>query len=73
MQVSIPPILQSKKFLAAALASAVTLAGMKYGLTLEQIGLATAPLYTFIAGQSLADFGKEKAKVEASKPTQPGA
>lgn len=75
MQVSVPSIFTSKKFIAAALASVVSLAGMKYGLTLEQIGLATAPLYTFIAAQGVADIGKERAKAEAASkmPPQAGA
>lgn len=66
MQVQIPAILQSKKFLAAGLASGMSLVGFKYGLTFEQIAVVTAPLYTFIGAQGLADMGKEKAKVESN-------
>ena len=65
MQISTPPLLQSKKFSAAALASILSLAGMKYGLTLEQIALVTAPLYAFIGGQALADIGKSKAQLQS--------
>lgn len=63
-------MLQSKKFGAAALASVLSFLGMRYGLTVEQIALVTAPLYAYIGGQALADFGKEKVRLE-SRPTGP--
>ena len=66
MQVQIPAILQSKKFLAAVLASGMSLAGFKYGLTFEQIATSTSPLYIFIGAQGLADMGKEREKVARS-------
>jgi len=70
---AISALLQSKKFLAAALAALLSTAGLYKGLTLEQIGIVTAPLYAFIAGQAVADFGKERAKVDATKPKPPSS
>lgn len=66
MQVNVPTLFHSKKFGAAALASILSFLGVRYDMTIEQIGLITAPLYAYIGGQSLADFGKERAKVEAT-------
>lgn len=65
MQVSIPSLLQSKKFGAAALASILSFVGVREGLSIEQIALITAPLYAYIAGQGLADLGKSKAQIDA--------
>ena len=65
---AISALLQSKKFLASAFAAGLSALGLYKGLSLEQIGIVTAPLYTFVAGQAVADFGKERAKVEATKP-----
>lgn len=66
MQVAVPAIVQSKKFVAAALASTLTFLGLQQGLTLEQVGIITAPLYMFIGAQGIADHGKERAKIETS-------
>lgn len=67
-----PPILQSKKFLAAALASVISFLGIRFGLTGEQIAVVIGPLLTFVGFQGIADIGKERAKVEAdrSQPTK---
>ncbi len=64
MQVSVPPILQSKKFASASLASILSFLGIHYGLTLEQIVIVTAPLYAYVGAQGVADFGKERAKID---------
>ena len=62
-------ILKSKKF-QAALVSLVVVIAAKAGFDLDEAALLTiiSPLLTYIAGQALADIGKEKAKVEANKP-----
>ena len=64
MNVTIPAILQSKKFFAAALASGMALLGLRYGLELQEIGVAIAPLLTYVGAQGIADHGKERAKAE---------
>lgn len=66
MTIDPPSLLRSKKFGAAALASILSLVGLNYGLTLEQVGVVTAPLYVFIGAQGIADIGKEKAKATVS-------
>lgn len=66
MQIDAPPILKSKKFFAAALASILSYFGVRYNMTPAQIGLITGPLYTYIVGQAAADFGKEREKVKAN-------
>ena len=64
-----PPILQSKKFVASALAALISFLGIREGFTSEQIVLIVGPLMGFVAMQGVADIGKERAKVEAdSKP-----
>ena len=74
MQIAIPPILESKKFKAAALASILSFLGLRYGWGVEGIAAVTAPLYAFIGAQGIADIGKERARAEAAaKPTQPPA
>ncbi len=63
-------ILKSKKF-QAALVSLVVVIATKAGYPdLDEAALLTiiSPLLTYIAGQGLADIGKEKAKVEAQNP-----
>ncbi len=62
-------ILKSKKF-QAALVSLVVMIAAKAGFDLDEAALLTiiSPLLTYIAGQGLADIGKEKAKVEAKNP-----
>ncbi len=62
-------ILKSKKF-QAALVSLVVVIAAKAGFDLDEAALLTiiSPLLTYIAGQALADVGKEKAKAEANKP-----
>jgi len=65
---AVSALLQSKKFLAASLAAGLSALGLYKGLSLEQIAIVTAPLYTFIAGQAAADIGKERAKAEAANP-----
>ncbi len=71
MQVSIPTLLQSKKFGAAVLASVLSFLGVREGLDVSQIALITAPLYAYIGGQGLADFGKE-GKRDPSKSVPSG-
>ena len=67
----LPPLLQSKKFLAALAASLISFFGMREGMTLEQLGLIVGPLMIFVGAQGIADLGKERAKIEgaAKKPT----
>ena len=59
-------MLTSKKFLAAAIAAVVWIAG-RAGLNLntdELLGAVT-PLWAYIVAQGAADFGKSKAQIEA--------
>ncbi len=58
-------ILKSKKFQAAVVGLVVALTG-KVGLDLDETALLTilSPILAYIAGQGLADIGKEKAKIE---------
>lgn len=58
-------ILKSKKSQAAAVGLVVALAG-KIGLDLDETSLLTilSPILAYIAGQSAADIGKEKAIIE---------
>lgn len=60
-------ILSSKKFQAAIVGLVVAIAG-EAGFDLDQATLLTimSPLLTYIAGQAVADVGKEKAKAEAA-------
>lgn len=60
-------ILKSKKFQAAIVGLAVAFAG-KAGLNLDEAALLTilSPILVYIAGQGLADIGKEKAKIEST-------
>lgn len=67
----IPQILRSKKFLAAALASVISFVGILQGLSHEQIAMVVGPLLTFVGFQGVADIGKERAKIEATRPTDP--
>ena len=62
-------ILKSKKFQAALVSLVVVIAG-KAGFNLDEAALLTiiSPFLTYIAGQAVADVGKEKAKVEAKNP-----
>ena len=59
-------LLKSKKFQAAVLGLVVAIGG-HYGLDLNSDTLLAvlSPILAYIAGQGLADFGKEKAKVES--------
>lgn len=61
-------MLKSKKFLAAAAAAVVWLAG-KGGLNLntEELLGAVTPLWAYIIAQGAADWGKSKAQLEAPK------
>ena len=69
MNVTIPEILQSKKFLAALAATIISFFAVRENMTMEQIGMITGPLYIFIGAQGLADIGKEKSKVEMNTLT----
>ena len=62
---TIKDLLSSKKFL-ASLASMVVVVGGHFGFELsdkEVLGIVS-PLILYVVGQSAADLGKEKAKVE---------
>lgn len=62
-------LLKSKKFFAAVLASLLALIGLLNGLSPVEVALVVAPLTGYATlGQGLADFGKERAKVENGKP-----
>lgn len=63
---AIKGILGSKKALMALLSLVVWIVG-KLGADLDTETLlpAVAPLWAYIFGQGIADFGKEKAKAEA--------
>lgn len=56
-----------KKILAAALASILAFVGFLNGLTVAEIAVIVGPLMLYIPGQGLADFGKERARVEKSR------
>jgi hypothetical protein len=58
-------ILKSKKFQASVVGLIVALTG-KIGLDLDEAALLTilSPILAYIAGQGLADIGKERAKIE---------
>lgn len=66
MQVEVPTILNSKKFLAAAIASVLAYLCVREGFEWDKVMQITGPLYLYIGGQGLADIGKERAKVEAN-------
>lgn len=59
-------LLNSKKFLAAIAAAVLALIGFYLGMTVDQIAIITGPLMVYVGAQGLADFGKERAKTEAS-------
>ncbi len=69
MQVSMPSILTSKKFAAAAIATAISFFAIREDFTMEQIALITGPLYAYIGGQALADFGKEGVLISNNSTT----
>ncbi len=60
-------ILKSKKFQASLVGLLVAIVG-KWGWNLDETALLTilSPILTYIAGQAVADVGKEKAKAEAA-------
>ena len=62
-------ILKSKKFQAALVSLVVMIAG-KAGFDFDQATMLTivSPFLTYIAGQAVADVGKEKVKAEAKIP-----
>ena len=63
-EVNLPPLLSSKKFWAALIASASTVASQRFGLSTAEIAAITGPLYAYIVAQGVADHGKERAKCE---------
>lgn len=67
MKKALLELLSSKKFLVAVLSVVVFGLG-KVGLhlTVEQLLPVLGPLWAYIFGQGLADFGKEKAKVDGA-------
>jgi hypothetical protein len=60
-------LLQSKKFIAAQIATLVWLGG-KVGLSVDTETMAgiVGPIVAYVLGQGLADAGKEAAKLKAS-------
>ena len=64
MNVPIPSIATSKKFLAATAASILTYFAIKQGFSTENIALLTGPLYAYVVAQGVADMGKEKVRAE---------
>lgn len=56
----------SKKFLATVIGAVVIALASALGLSEEQATKVAAMICAYIIGQSVADVGKEKAKVEAS-------
>ena len=71
MEVQVPQIVQSKKFIAAAIASGLSFFAVREGMSFEQVAMITGPLYAYIGGQSLADFGKERERVRVASPQAP--
>lgn len=65
MKMEAPEIIRSKKFMVAAIAAAISYLAIRADMPLEQVALITGPLYAYIGGQALADFGKEGAAVSA--------
>lgn len=65
----VPPILESKKFQAAALASILAFAATYVGFEPTQVGVVLSPLLAFIGAQAVADFGKERAKLDGGAKT----
>ena len=63
---TVKEILKSKKFLVAAVACGVWIAG-RAGLDLDKEELlgAVTPLWAYVLGQGIADHGKEAAKLKA--------
>ena len=59
-----PEILQSKKFIAAIIASVLGIVGVYLDIPMQDILVIIAPLGAYTVGQGIADIGKEKAKVE---------
>ena len=55
---------KSKKFVTALIGAAVLFAGDLLGLNPATQAQITGLIVTYILGQSLADIGKEKAKIE---------
>ena len=68
MQVSLPQILTSKKFLAASLASVLSFFALRNGMTITEVGLVVSPLILYIPSQGAADIGKSKATIEKATP-----
>lgn len=61
-----PEILQSKKFIAAALASLISALCMRAGMAYEDTAFVVGPLLAFIGMQGVADIGKGRAQVAAT-------
>jgi hypothetical protein len=61
-----PEILQSKKFIAAALASLTSALCMRSGMSYEDTAFVVGPLIAFIGMQGVADIGKGRAKIAAA-------
>jgi len=65
MEVQIPYLLRSKKFVASIAAALISFFAMRDGMTVDQIALIVGPLIAYVGAQGLADIGKERVKVES--------
>lgn len=65
-----PEILQSKKFLAAALAAVVGYLCMRSGMSYADTAFVVGPLLVFIGAQGIADIGKGRAQAAAAAESQ---
>lgn len=61
----VPPILASKKFLAAALASVIAFLCLRQGMSREDTLFVVGPLLTFVGVQGIADIGKPRAQAQS--------
>lgn len=57
----------SKKFVAAVTAAFVAFLANMTGVEPEQALLIVGPLVAYVLGQGLADWGKERAKIERDR------
>lgn len=62
----VPPMLQSKKFLAALAAAVIGFFARREGMPLEDVAMIVGPLAVYVGAQGIADFGKERAKVDVA-------
>jgi hypothetical protein len=60
-------LLTSKKFIVAAAGVVYATVGKKLGASADEVTKTVELVAAYLVGQGIADHGKEKAKVEASK------